>query len=261
MPFEQYYPFVYAISGSGNIHQFVFTGSVSFWYTDYTSLGEYYRPVSIGYSMYIRLVASQLPVQTMIHTVYRGKHSTVVKFQTWIKHKEYLCSTCSILWYCFPQYTMRIIVQNCLCCNLIVLIGIYCKGTGWEHWDLRPVEARDMAKVLTPGHDVPFTSTSWTGVGTLAISHHWSSWGSTGLRFEYFWMVSFVHRSNSSRWTQWQYLQDTILMVQCGNGQTPWMLTINPLPEALQGSNLSILSWFFQHLDTVQLPEHSGTSI
>ena len=58
MPSEQYYPFVYAISGSGNIHQFVFTAPVSFEYTDYTSLGEYYRPVSVVYSMHTWLVAS-----------------------------------------------------------------------------------------------------------------------------------------------------------------------------------------------------------
>ena len=39
------------------------------------------------------------------------------------------------------------------------------------------------------------------------------------------------------------------------------MLTINPLPEALQGSDLSILSWFFEYIGTVQLPEHCGTGI
>ena len=66
-------------------------------------------------------------------------------------------------------------------------------------------------------------------------------------------MVSFVHRSNSSRSIQWQYLLDTVLTVQCGNGQTPWMLTINPLPKALQGSNLSIFGQFFEYVDTVGL--------
>ena len=205
MPFEQYYPFVYAISGSGNIHQFVFTGPVSFWYTDYTSLGEYYRPVSIGYSMYTHLVASQLPVQTMILTVYRGKHSTVVKFQTWIKHKENLCSTCSILWYCFPRYTVRITAQNCLCYNLIVPIGIYCKRTSWKYCDLRPVEAQkqkwwQLGKVPTPGHEVWVGRTSWTGVGTWASCHHLALWGSTELKSRYFWLVLLVDGSNMTKW-------------------------------------------------------------